>query len=77
MTTHDAIHAPEHHGLGPVKGGRLLGIVVGAVLVVALVAVWRSCAGRGGPEAQAPAAADGTVALGEAAQKQAGIATVP
>jgi cobalt-zinc-cadmium efflux system membrane fusion protein len=75
MTTHDPIHAPEHHGLGPVKGGRLLVVVAAAVAVVAVVAVWRACAGRGGPEAHVPAAAEGTVALGEAAQKQAGIAT--
>ena len=72
---HDPIHAPEHHGLGPVKGGRLLVLVVAAVALVAVVAVWRACRGRGGPEAQAPTAAEGTVALGEAAQKQAGIAT--
>jgi cobalt-zinc-cadmium efflux system membrane fusion protein len=70
----DPVPAPEHHGLGPVKGARLLVLVAVAVAVVATVAVWRACAGRGGPEAQAPAAAAGTVALGEAAQKQAGIA---
>jgi membrane fusion protein, heavy metal efflux system len=74
---HDPVHAPEHHGLGPVKGGRLLAFVVLAVVVVAAIAVWRACAGRGGREAQAPAAAEGTVSLGEAAQKQAGIATEP
>ena len=72
---HDPVHAPEHHGLGPVKGGRLLVLVVAAVALVAVVAVWRACTGRGGPEAQAPTAAEGTVSLGEAAQKQAGIAT--
>jgi membrane fusion protein, heavy metal efflux system len=72
---HDPIHAPEHHGLGPVKGGRLLVLVVVAVALVAVVAVWRACRGRGGPEVQAPAAAEGTVSLGEAAQKQAGIVT--
>ena len=71
---HDPVHAPEHHGLGPVRGGRLLVLVVAAVALVAVVAVWQ-VAGRGGPEAQAPTAAEGTVSLGEAAQKQAGIAT--
>ena len=40
---------------------------------MAAVAVWRACASRGGSEAQAPSAQGGTVALGEAAQKQAGI----
>jgi cobalt-zinc-cadmium efflux system membrane fusion protein len=72
---HDPIHAPEQHGLGPVKGHRLLVLVVAAVVLVAVVAVWRACAGGGGPEGRAPTAADGTVSLGEAAQKQAGIAT--
>jgi cobalt-zinc-cadmium efflux system membrane fusion protein len=72
---HDPVHAPEHHGLGPVRGGRLLVLVVAAVALVAVVAIWRACSGRGGPEAQAPAAAEGTVSLGEAAQKQAGIVT--
>ena len=72
---YDPVHAPERHGLGPVKGGRLLVLVGAAVALVAVVAVWRACSGRGGPEAQAPTAAEGTVALGEAAQKQAGIAT--
>jgi cobalt-zinc-cadmium efflux system membrane fusion protein len=72
---HDPVHAPEHHGLGPVKGHRLLVLVVVAVAVVAVVAVWRACAGRGGPEGQAPKASEGTVTLGEAAQRQAGIET--
>ena len=72
---HDPIHGPEHHGLGPVKGGRLLGLVVAAVALVAVVAVWRACTGHGGPGAQAPTASEGTVSLGEAAQKQAGIST--
>jgi cobalt-zinc-cadmium efflux system membrane fusion protein len=72
---HDPIHAPEHHGLGPVKGGRLLVLVAAAVALVAVVAVWRACTGRSGPEGQAPTAAEGTVSLGEAAQKQAGIST--
>lgn len=67
--------APEQHGLGPVKGGRLLVLVVASVALVAAVAIWRACSGRGGPEAQAPTAAEGTVALGEAARKQAGIST--
>jgi cobalt-zinc-cadmium efflux system membrane fusion protein len=71
----DPIHAPEQHGLGPVKGGRLLVFVVAAVALVAVVAVWRACSGRGAPGTQAPPAAEGTVALGEAAQKQAGIST--
>jgi cobalt-zinc-cadmium efflux system membrane fusion protein len=75
MTTPDPIHAPEHHGLGPVRGGRLLVVVVVAVVVVAVVGVWRACAGHGGPEAQGPSATEGRVAIGEAAQKQAGIAT--
>jgi cobalt-zinc-cadmium efflux system membrane fusion protein len=75
MTDHD--HAPEHHGLGPVRGGRLLVLVVVAALFVAVIAVWRSCSGHGGPEAQGPTAAGDTVALGEAAQKQAGISTEP
>jgi cobalt-zinc-cadmium efflux system membrane fusion protein len=72
---HDPTLAPEHHGLGPVKGGRLLVLVVAAVALVAVVAVWRACGGRGGREAQAPTAAEGTVSLGEAAQNQAGIST--
>lgn len=71
MSTHD--HTPEHHGLGPVKGGRLVVLVLLAAALVAAVAVWRACAGRGGSEAQEPSAQGGTVALGEAAQKQAGI----
>jgi cobalt-zinc-cadmium efflux system membrane fusion protein len=72
---HDPIDAPERHGLGPVKGGRLQALVVLGVAMVAVIAVWRACAGRGGPEAQAPATAEGTVSLGEAALRQAGIET--
>jgi cobalt-zinc-cadmium efflux system membrane fusion protein len=68
-------HAPEHHGLGPVRGGRLLVLVVVAVALVALVAVWRACTGRGGPEAEAPTASETTVSLPEEAQQQAGIST--
>jgi cobalt-zinc-cadmium efflux system membrane fusion protein len=71
MTTHD--HAPEQHGLGPVRGGRLLVLVVLAAALVAVVAVWRACSGHAGPPAQGPTAAGGTVSLDEAAQKQAGI----
>ena len=74
-TPHDPVHAPEQHGLGPVKGGRLLVLVVAAVALVAVVAVWRACTGGSGPEASAPTTAEGTVSLGEAAQKQAGIST--
>jgi cobalt-zinc-cadmium efflux system membrane fusion protein len=73
MTAHD--HAPEQHGLGPVKGGRLLVLAVLAVALVGVVAVWRACSGRGATESQGPASAAGTVSLGEAAQKQAGIST--
>ncbi|MCL4821022.1 MAG: efflux RND transporter periplasmic adaptor subunit [Vicinamibacteria bacterium] len=73
--SHDPLHAPEHHGLGPVKGGRLLFLVVVAVSLVALVAVWRACSGRGGPEGASPVATEGTVTLGDAVQKQAGIST--
>jgi len=76
MTTdHDPDQAHEHHGLGPVRGGRLLGLVALAVALVALVAVWRACGSGGGPEAQGPTSSEGTVSLGEAAQKQAGIST--
>jgi cobalt-zinc-cadmium efflux system membrane fusion protein len=74
-SSHDPVHAPEQHGLGPVKGGRLLLLVVAAVALVAVVAVWRACRGGGGPEGAAPTATEGTVSLGEAAQKQAGIST--
>jgi cobalt-zinc-cadmium efflux system membrane fusion protein len=72
---HGPGHAPEHHGLGPVKGGRLLVLVVAAVVLVAAVAVSRACTGRGGPAGEAPTASEATVSLGEAAQKQAGIST--
>jgi cobalt-zinc-cadmium efflux system membrane fusion protein len=68
---------PEDHGLGPVKGARLLLLVVAAVGVVAGVAFWRACTRAGGREAQAPVAREGSVSLGEAAQKQAGISTAP
>jgi cobalt-zinc-cadmium efflux system membrane fusion protein len=68
-------HAPEQHGLGPVKGGRLLILVVFGAAIVAAVAIWRSCSGHGGPEVQAPTTAGGSVSLGEAAQKRAGIST--
>jgi len=71
----DPDHAPEHHGHGPVKGGRLLLLVVGAVALVVVVAVWRAGTGGGGPEASAPTTTDGSVSLGEAAQRQAGIST--
>ena len=74
-TPHDPVHAPEHHGLGPVKGGRLLVLVVAAVALVAVVAVWRACTGGGGSEASAPTTTGGSVSLGEAAQKQAGLST--
>jgi cobalt-zinc-cadmium efflux system membrane fusion protein len=73
MTSHE--HAPENHGLGPVRGGRLLVLAVLAAALVAAIAIWRACSGHGPQEAQGPAAAGGTVALGEAAQKQAGIST--
>ena len=72
---HNPAHAPEHHGLGTVKGGRLPILVVAAVALVAVVALWRACAGGGAPEAQGPTTSEGTVSLGEAAQKQAGIST--
>jgi cobalt-zinc-cadmium efflux system membrane fusion protein len=67
--------SPEQHGLGPVKGGRLLLLVVVAVALVAVVALWRARTHGGGDAAPAPTAAEGTVSLGEAAQAQAGIAT--
>jgi cobalt-zinc-cadmium efflux system membrane fusion protein len=73
MSSHD--HAPEQHGLGPVKGGRLLVLVVLAAALVAAIAVWRACSGPAAPEAQGTTAEGGTVALGESAQKQAGIST--
>jgi cobalt-zinc-cadmium efflux system membrane fusion protein len=74
-STHDPAHAPEQHGLGPVKGGRLLVLVVAAIAVVAVVAAWRACGARDGAAGEAPAAPLGTVALSEAAQAQAGIET--
>jgi membrane fusion protein, heavy metal efflux system len=73
--THASDQGPEAHGLGPVKGGRLLVLVAAAVVLVGVVAVWRGCSGGGGPEAQGPTTSEGTVSLGEAAQKQAGIST--
>jgi len=73
--TQDPNHPPEHHGLGPVRGGRLLVIVVVAVALVAVVAVWRALTGGGGPEGTAPTASETTVSLPEAAQQQAGIST--
>jgi cobalt-zinc-cadmium efflux system membrane fusion protein len=73
--TRDPVHAPEQHGLGPVKGGRLLVLVAVAVALVVVVAVWRACTGGAAPEAQGPTTSEGTVSLAEAAQKQAGIST--
>jgi cobalt-zinc-cadmium efflux system membrane fusion protein len=73
--THDPNPAPEHHGLGPVRGGRLLVLVVLAVVLVAAVALWRALTSGGGPEGDAPTASETTVSLPEAAQQQAGIAT--
>jgi len=73
--THEPVQAPEHHGLGPVKGGRLLVLVGAAVALVAVVAVWRACSGGSAPEAQGPTTSGGTVSLGDAATKQAGIST--
>jgi cobalt-zinc-cadmium efflux system membrane fusion protein len=67
--------APEDHGLGPVRGGRLLVLVVVAAALVAVVAVWRACGARGGPAVEAPTASETTVSLPEAAQRQAGIST--
>jgi cobalt-zinc-cadmium efflux system membrane fusion protein len=58
-----------------VKGGRLLVLVVLAAALVAAIAVWRACSGPAAPEAQGTTAEGGTVALGESAQKQAGIST--
>jgi cobalt-zinc-cadmium efflux system membrane fusion protein len=72
MTVHES---PELHGLGAVKGGRLLLFVVVAVALVAVVAVFRARSRAGDEAAPDPIAAEGTVSLGEAAQKQAGIAT--
>lgn len=73
--THDPNDTPEHHGLGPVRGGRLPVLVVAAVALVAAVAVWRACSGTGGPEGDAPTASETTVSLPEAAERQAGIST--
>jgi cobalt-zinc-cadmium efflux system membrane fusion protein len=73
MTPHE--HAPEDHGLGPVRGGRLLVLVVAAVALVAAVAIWRAGTGRGVPKAHGPTASEGTISLGESAQKQAGLST--
>jgi multidrug efflux pump subunit AcrA (membrane-fusion protein) len=67
------VHVPEHHG--PVKGGRLLLLVVTAVALVAVVAFWRVRTSGGGSTAPGPTATEGTVSLGEAAQTLAGIAT--
>jgi len=53
----------------------MLGLVAGAVVLVAAVAIVRACASAAGPAADAPSAGEGTVSLGEAAQKQAGIVT--
>jgi cobalt-zinc-cadmium efflux system membrane fusion protein len=75
--THDPNPAPEHHGLGPVRGGRLLVLAVLAVVLVAAVAVWRSCSGNRRPEADGPSISETTVSLPEAAQQQAGISTEP
>jgi cobalt-zinc-cadmium efflux system membrane fusion protein len=75
--TNDPNHAPEHHGLGPVRGGRLLVIVVLAVVLVAAVALWRAFSGGRGPEGEAPTTSETTVSLPEAAQEQAGISTEP
>ncbi len=67
--------APEEHGLGPVRGGWLLVLVVAAVVLVAAIALWRAFTGGGGPEADAPTASETTVSLPESAQQQAGIST--
>jgi cobalt-zinc-cadmium efflux system membrane fusion protein len=61
--------------VGPVRGGRLLLLVVVAVVLVAAVALWRAFTAHGGPEAVTPAASNKTVSLPEAAQRQAGIST--
>jgi len=66
-------HAPEEHGLGPVRGGWLLVLVV--VVLVAAVALWRAFTDGGGPEADTPTASETTVSLPESAQRQAGIST--
>jgi len=73
--TQDPNHAPEHHGLGPVRGGRLPVVVLAAVALVAAVAAWRAWTGTAGPEGDAPTASDTTVSLPEAAERQAGIST--
>jgi cobalt-zinc-cadmium efflux system membrane fusion protein len=73
MSDHE--QSPEQHGLGPVRGGRLLVLVILASAIVAAVAVRRACTGRGASEAQAPTTVGGSVSLGEAAQRQAGILT--
>jgi cobalt-zinc-cadmium efflux system membrane fusion protein len=66
-------HPPEDHGLGPVRGGRLLVLVVVAAVVVGAVAVGRALRRRAAPEGEAPAVSETTVSLPEAAQKQAAI----
>jgi cobalt-zinc-cadmium efflux system membrane fusion protein len=75
--TPDPNHAPEHHGLGPVRGGRLPLLVAVAVALVAAVALWRAWTGAGAPEGDAPTASETTVSLPEAAERQAGISTEP
>ena len=67
--------SPELHGLGAVKGGRLLLVVAVAVALVAVMAVIRARSRAGDEAAPAPIASGGTVSLAEAAQRQAGIAT--
>jgi len=71
----DSVHLPEHHGHGPVRGGRLLFLVVAAVAIVAVVILLRARTGGRGSAAPARSTVEGTVSLGEAAEKQAGIAT--
>lgn len=70
-----SLHDPEHHGLGPVRGGRLPVLVGAAVALVAAIAFWRACALRDAPESLAPSSSGGTVSLDAASQKQAGIST--
>jgi cobalt-zinc-cadmium efflux system membrane fusion protein len=66
-------HPPEDHGLGPVRGGRLLVLVVAAAVLVGAVGVWRALRDRAAPAGEAPTVSETTVSLPEAARKQAGI----
>jgi cobalt-zinc-cadmium efflux system membrane fusion protein len=78
MNTMQDPHDPhDRQAIPRVKGARLVILAVLGVALVAGVAVWRARSRTGGVSAPASTSAKGTISLGDAAQREAGISIEP